>query len=349
MLTSVAREPGASGRIGALSAGGPERVAARGEGMRIDHGRLGWGVFFILVGAVPLAYHAGLIPSSAITEAWRLWPLILVGLGLGFILSRTPAAFVGGVVVAAMIGAIVGGALSAAPNVGCGHGSSTATTSRDGTFDGSATLKLNLQCGTVAVGGSSGSAWSVSAANDAGRAPAVVGGSAALTVTANDTSWWPDRGTESWRVLVPADGTVAVSSTIDFGDARLSFEGAKLASASITLDMGSVHVDLSGGSVGHISLSTNLGAAWLELDGSSDLSGNLSTNLGSLSVCAPGSLGVSVHSSGDLNSSDMSALGMTLVGGSWQTANYATAEHHANLTVSTSLGSLKLQNAGGCK
>ena len=317
--------------------------------MRIDQGRLGWGIFFIVLGAVPLAYHAGLIPSSAIAEAWKLWPLILVGLGLGFILSRTPAAFVGGLVVAAMFGAIAGGALSAGPSVGCGHGGSTATTTRDGAFDGSATVKLNLQCGSATIGASSGSTWSVSATNDAGRAPAVVGGSGALTVTADDTNWWPDRGTETWRVLLPADGTVALSSTLDFGDARLSFDGAKLASASITLNLGSVHVDLTGGDLGRLSLSTNLGAAWVELDGSSDLTGNLSTSLGSLNVCAPAALGVSVRSSGDLNSSDMSALGMTLVGDSWQTANYSTAEHHANLTVSTSLGSLKLQNAGGCK
>jgi hypothetical protein len=317
--------------------------------MRIDQGRLGWGIFFIVMGAVPLAYHADLIPSSAIAEAWKLWPLILVGLGLGLVLSRTPAAFVGGLVVAAMFGAIVGGALSAGPNIGCGHGGSTATTSRDGSFDGPATVRLNLQCGSATIGASTGSGWSVSAANDAGRAPVVEAHPNGLTVSANDAHWWPDRGTESWRLQVPADGTVDLKSTLDFGDARLSFDSAKLGYASITLNLGSVHVDLTGGSLERLSLSTNLGAAWLELDDSSDLTGNLSTSLGSLNVCAPASLGVSVRSGGDRNSSDMSALGMTLVGNSWQTANYATAEHHANLTVSTSLGSLKLQNAGGCK
>jgi hypothetical protein len=317
--------------------------------VRIHRGRLNWGIFFIVLGAVPLAYHAGAIPSSAIAEAWKLWPLILVGLGLGFILSRTPAAFVGGLIVASMLGVIAGGALSAGPNVGCGHGHQSATTTRDGSFDGSAQLTLNLQCGAANIGASSGSTWHVDAMSDGGHAPSVVGGSSALTVTAYGEGWWPDRGSEGWRIQVPADGTVALSSTLDFGDAHLSFDGAKLDSAAVTLNMGSVHLDLTGGTIGHMSLSTNLGAAWLELDGSSDLTGDLSTSLGSLNVCAPGSIGLRIKSSESLGSRDMGALGLTLVGDSWQTANYATAQHHANLTVSTSLGSLKLSSAGGCK
>jgi hypothetical protein len=40
---------------------------------------------------------------------------------------------------------------------------------------------------------------------------------------------------------------------------------------------------------------------------------------------------------------------MIQVGGVWQTSNYATAAHKATLTVNTSLGSLKLHPAGGCK
>src|SRR5664280_2971296 len=76
--------------------------------MGVDRGRLNWGVFFIVLGAVPLAYHQGAVSSSAIGEAWRLWPLILVGIGLGFVLSRTPAAFLGGLVVAATLGLVLG-------------------------------------------------------------------------------------------------------------------------------------------------------------------------------------------------------------------------------------------------
>ena len=97
-------------------------------------------------------------------------------------------------------------------------------------------------------------------------------------------------------------------------------------------------------------MSTNLGSAWVELDSSVRLSaGDLKTNLGSLDVCVPSELGVQIASSDSLSSSDFSGIGMIRVGGVWQTPNYATATHKANLTVKTSLGSLKLHPAGGCK
>jgi len=317
--------------------------------MRIDQRRLNWGVFLIILGAVPLAWHAGAIPTSAVADAWRLWPLILIGLGLGVILARTPAAFLGGLIVASMMGVVVGGALSAGPNVGCGNGHNQATTTRDGTFSGSATITLNLQCGSATVGASQDASWHVSAVNDAGHTPTIAASATSLSVTSYNGGWWPDRGAETWQVLLPADTTVSLTSTLDFGDAHLALGGAKLSAATVTLNMGSVHVDLTGATVGRLSLSTNLGKAWLELDSSSNLVGDVSTSLGSLDVCAPASLGLRIKSSESLASSDMGALGMTLAGDSWQTPNYATAEHRANLTVSTSLGSLKLHSAGGCK
>ena len=317
--------------------------------MRIDRGRLGWGVFFIAVGAMPLAYRAGVIPLSAITDAWKLWPLILVGLGLGFILERTPAAFVGGLVVACMLGAIVGSALTVVPAAGCGTANGGVATTRDGSFSGPGSVTLRLQCGSVSVGASNDAGWHVTAMHDAGREPAISSDASSLTMSSENGIAWGNGSAEAWHVLLPADGSVGFAATLDFGDSHVSFEGARLASTSITLNMGSVHVDLTGGSVGRLSLSTNLGAAWLELDGSSDLQGSLSTSLGSLDVCAPTSLGLRIRSSDSLGSSDMGAFGMTLVNGYWQSPGYDQAAHRADLTASTSLGSFKLHDAGGCK
>ena len=109
--------------------------------MRVDRGRLNWGVFFIVLGAVPLAYHGGIVSSSALGDAWRLWPFVIVGIGLGFVLSRTPAYFVGGLVVALCLGLVVGSALAIGPNIGCGgNGNSATTVSRTGSFGGSSSV-----------------------------------------------------------------------------------------------------------------------------------------------------------------------------------------------------------------
>ena len=47
--------------------------------MRVNRGLLGWGVFFIVLGAVPLAVRSGLLSEASLANAWQLWPLLLIG------------------------------------------------------------------------------------------------------------------------------------------------------------------------------------------------------------------------------------------------------------------------------
>ena len=84
--------------------------------MRLDPRFLNWGVFFILLGAIPLAVSQGWIPASAIDNAWRFWPLILIGIGIGLLLRRTAFHFVGGLLVAATFGLMLGSVLAGSVN-----------------------------------------------------------------------------------------------------------------------------------------------------------------------------------------------------------------------------------------
>lgn len=96
--------------------------------MHVDSRFLGWGVFFIVLGAVPLAVGQGLIDPATISGWWRLWPLILIGVGVGLILRRTPAHFLGGLIVAATLGLLFGSLIAGGTNgsagFGCGSGRS---------------------------------------------------------------------------------------------------------------------------------------------------------------------------------------------------------------------------------
>src|SRR6186997_1384502 len=110
--------------------------------MHVRRGFLGWGVFLILAGAVPLAVRAGIIPGDQLARSWTLWPLILVGIGVGLVLARTRFDFLGTLIVAATFGLMVGGLLSAGVT-GLSGGScgstdrGTAFPARDGTFGAS--------------------------------------------------------------------------------------------------------------------------------------------------------------------------------------------------------------------
>ena len=306
----------------------------------------------IVLGGVALAYHQNAVSSSVLLDAWRLWPLVLVGVGLKVVLSGTPAAFVGGLVVAVTVGVMAGSAFAVGPSIGCGAGASPGqqVAGQSGSFDGTSTVELDLKCGTADVTTSTDGRWHVGATNDGNHAPAVNSSSNWLQVqSASADGWRWDRGKDDVQISIPQEAQLNLTSKLDLVDARYHLASANITSASFTLNLGSVRIDLTGAKVGDLSVSTNLGAAFITLDGSSDLAANLSTSLGSIEVCVPAELGVRVANSDSLSSSDFGSLGMVRSGNSWQTLNYDSAAHKANLSVMTSLSSLKLHNIGGCK
>jgi hypothetical protein len=44
--------------------------------MRIRPGLLFWGIFFLLLGGIPLLVRAGVLDANVLADAWRLWPLL---------------------------------------------------------------------------------------------------------------------------------------------------------------------------------------------------------------------------------------------------------------------------------
>ena len=198
--------------------------------MKLNRGRLNWGVFFIVLGAVPLAYRQGAVPLSTLSDAWRLWPLVLVGIGLKIVLSRTPAYFVGGLVVAACLGLVVGSLFAIGPQFGCGNqGGNASTTSRAGTFDGPAQVELDLQCGRASVTTSSDSQWHVTASDTGGPSPNVTSSAGSLAISSgSQDGWWPQRAQEDWDVALPSGRSIGLNVSVAAGDAHVGLGGELL-------------------------------------------------------------------------------------------------------------------------
>lgn len=57
--------------------------------MHLDRRFLNWGVFFIVLGGVPLAVQQGLLDRDLAARAWLLWPLLIIAAGVGLLLRRT--------------------------------------------------------------------------------------------------------------------------------------------------------------------------------------------------------------------------------------------------------------------
>jgi hypothetical protein len=319
--------------------------------MRLNRSRLNWGVFFIVLGAVPLAYQQGAVSAAQLSDVWRLWPLALVGIGLGLVLSRTPANFVGGLVVAACVGLVFGSLFAVGPRLGCNnHGGTTTTVSRDGTFSGNARVDLELQCGGANVSASPDGQWHIQAANTGGDQADIIPGTDSLIVRSSDRNhWWLDRGEDTWQVQLPAGNSIALSASVNAGTSHFDLAGANLSAAHFEMNAGELHVNLSNAKLGNLSVSTNVGAAYVTLDGASPLTGSFDTNVGSLDVCFPSQLGLRLTSTESLASTNYSGAGLVRVGDAWQTPGYDTAAAKADFSVSVSVGSMTLNPAGGCK
>ncbi|MFL5680245.1 MAG: LiaF transmembrane domain-containing protein, partial [Chloroflexota bacterium] len=80
--------------------------------MHIDRRLLGWGVFLVLLGGIPLAVRQGLLSAESVARAWTLWPLLLVAIGLGLMLRSTRFQALGTLLTAAIAGVIAGGLLA---------------------------------------------------------------------------------------------------------------------------------------------------------------------------------------------------------------------------------------------
>jgi hypothetical protein len=317
--------------------------------MRIDGGRLNWGVFLIVLGAVPLAYHLGLVDAGTIRGLWRLWPLVLVGIGLGLVLSRTPAFFMGGLVVAACLGLVFGSLFAVAPSFGCGSDREPGRAStHSGSFEGISRVELTLPCGIAAIGRSSDTDWHVTTARAGGSDARVSGSGPRLSVRVGNEDWWLDRGWNSWRIEIPAQTVSHLSATTDAGESTLDISDVSFSSAAFTLNAGSLRVNLDGVSLGSASFTTNAGSSDIRLDSRSEIaSGSITTNAGETQLCVASGLGLQIKSTETLASSNLDESGLVRSGDAWRTTDYDQALHKVNLEATTNAGSFEI-SIGGC-
>ncbi len=78
--------------------------------MHLNRGLLFWGLALITAGATALAVQQDIIDRDVVAEAWKLWPVILIAIGLSIVLARTPFSVLGTVLAALILG-VAGGAL----------------------------------------------------------------------------------------------------------------------------------------------------------------------------------------------------------------------------------------------
>jgi hypothetical protein len=326
--------------------------------MRINRGLLGWAVFLVLVGAVPLLVRGGYLSDDQVRSVGSLWPLILIGIGIAVLFGRTRFAALGGLLVAATFGVIVGGLLSGGVGgIGlsaCGSGSGAiAFPAQSAAFDGStASVDIERNCGETTITTAAGQAWSVDGEDRNGTGPVIDAGPNALSVRSRDD----DRGPfglvgqrERWRITLPDAVPLDLKLDLNAGSATIDFAGASLTRIELNLNAGATTMDLGAArEVEELQVQLNAGSLNVTLPNKS-LSGSIEANAGSVNLCAPAGVGLRLNTTESLVASyDYEAHGLVQSGTTWQTPGFETAEIRIDLDTRANAGSFSLDPEEGC-
>lgn len=318
--------------------------------MRIERRFLGWGVFFIVAGGVALAVRGGYLSTDQASQVWRLWPLLLVGLGVAIILGRTSLGWLGGLIIAATFGLLVGSALvGGVGQAGCGldlddrSAAGGAEASVGGDLGEGASVEVVRDCGSLDVTTGPVSGWSLTYPQD--RPPRVEESEGGVKLSPTDRSVF--GASSDWSLRLPADRTLALQVEANAGSADMVLTNARLSHFGGAFNAGSFRVDLSGATLGGFDLRVNAGSGTVILPAAT-FGGRIDVNAGSLALCAPSATGLRITTNGTLSSNDFASSGLVLTGSTWESSGYAGAGTKIDLTLNANAASVTLRRDGGC-
>ena len=317
--------------------------------MHVNRSLVFWGVALVTAGAVALGIQAGLVDGAAAREAWRLWPVVLIVIGLAVISARTPFALVMAVVAALVVGGMGGTLVAGLPDgmsIGCG-GDLDESLSADGGLSPGAAVELDLNCGTLQVDATEGDGWALSARHATGAEPQVTTSGGGLRIEAEGGGMPFSDHRQAWDVGLPRDAELLLDVSANAASSRLMLAGMRLGSLGLDANAGEVVIDLAGTTVPQLELSTNAGSLSITIDDETELAGLVEMNAGSLELCAePGATVAITIPDGNITfSHNLDDRGLDRSGATWRLGSGTPT---VTLEVEGNAASFTLNPDGGC-
>ena len=315
--------------------------------MRVRRGLLFWGVFLVILGGIPLLVRAGILDGALFVDAWRLWPLILIGIGLAILIGHRRAGATVTLILAIALGVVAGGALAAGNVAGLYAGDCVATqaslerVTQSGALETPASVRLEMDCGEVDVTTTDASTWSLNAEHRG--APPVVTASASNLRVAAPNQAGPHR--QVWTLGLPADPTRDLDLTANAAVSTFDLRGMALDRFRAEINAGDLRVDGSQAQIGQLQISMNAGRARVSL-GAGPTLGSLSANAGAIDLCVPADAALVLRVPAQLTfAHNLESRGLSQDGDTWRRAG---AGDTIDLTVSGNAASFTLDPDGGC-
>jgi hypothetical protein len=316
--------------------------------MRLRRGPLFWGLLLIPLGAIPLLVRAGVIDPSAFAQAWRLWPLLLVGLGLAVLLGRGRSGLAVTVVLALVLGVSGGAALASGGSWIGAFGSCAGTTmATDHLTDGGALdlpgrVDIRLDCGEATIGPSGGATWSLGA-DYRGNPPTVTVGGSNLRIASPDL---PGNHYQRWTIGLPTASTRELALTANAAATSVDLAGTVLDTLDAEVNAADLRIDGSQAAIARVDVSINAGRARVTL-GPGPTQGRLAANAGAIELCVPDDATLTLHVTDQLTfAHNLGERGLARDGNAWTRTGASGAV--IDLTIDGNAASFTLDPDGGC-
>ena len=290
----------------------------------------------------------GWIDTSRLTDLAKLWPVVLIAIGVAILLARSRVGVAGLVITAVVLGGVAGlavaagnGAVLGLGDCAAGNGSDSKQQTKSGTFSQPATISLHINCGTLKLATGGGQDWSLDATYR-GDPPTIAPSASSLSIQS------PSGGLrhQQWTLAAPAALTRNVDVHANAGTASLDLGGANLGELTIEGNAGDVLVNAPDAPIADLNVAVNAGRARLTLGGAT--TGVISVNAGSIDVCVPPTAGLRLdvpdHFAFETN---LGNAGLSRSGNTWQRAG--SGGPGIDLRIDGNVGNLTLNPAGGCQ
>ncbi len=320
--------------------------------MHVNRGPLFWGLALVTAGATALAVQQGYIGRETVVAAWRLWPVILIAIGLSIILGRTPFSVIGTIVAALVLGVAGGALVTTGPGIACtGDIPGESETSGGEFVDGdAATVDLSFNCGELQVGMVAGRAWSTETAIAGSRELELRADGTSLLMDSSDEEGFDlNRGRQRWAVGLGSDLAYDLQVSANAADVDLELAGGSFSRLDLDPNAANVFVDLSGTSVEEFRMAMKAGSADIQTDAATILDGALNLNAGAIELCTPPD--AALRFSVDANvtfSHNLDDRGLMQSGDVWESDAFDGAGAFVDLRLEGNAASFTLNPDGGC-
>ena len=319
--------------------------------MRVRRGYLFWGLFFVLLGGIPLAERSGLIEGDQLAEIGRLWPLALIAIGIAVVMARSGIALVGTIVAALVLGGIAGGTLAYGSgwflDFGdcAGVGSADLTRTRQsGTFTGPSSVDLVLNCGTLDVQAGTATesltAWALDARHR-GAPPTISSSGTELEVRAPETG----ARRQEWTLFLPGPQLDGLAMTVNAASATADVSGGILTTLALQANASDVRIVATGATISDLDVQLNAGRLRMQLG--SEVTGTIQVNAGAVDLCVPTTATLSIEVGEDFAfATNLADRGLTRSGDVWTRAGGGAGS--VELQVEGNASAFNLDPTGGC-